>query len=196
MKTIAVLTIALALTSAVYAYDFDPHNRRDPFTFLREVKLDDGKAVVVQPVRVDIDKLHDQAGDLYQKAYADMAEMNTTEVKRRCGEALKLLGKVPQVPMVWKVEELRQNLMALNKAAEKLHQRREAQKAFDDMRLSVTGVVTRGHAAHAIINGKILRAGDGLESADEPVVVESIAQDKVILLYRGYRMAGVPNRAF
>jgi hypothetical protein len=195
MKTTGILLIALA-TSALHGFDFDPHNRRDPFTFMLEVKLEDAKAVVVTPIPVDIDKIHDQAGDLYQKAYADMAEMNTAEVKRRCDGALKLLSKVPQSPMVLKVEELRQNLTALNKAAEKLHQRREAQKAFDELHLSVTGVVTQGNASHAIINGKILRAGEGLESADEPVVVESIAQDKVILLYRGYRMAGVPGRAF
>jgi hypothetical protein len=193
MRTTTWVIIAIAFTFKLNAYEFTPGDRRDPFTFMRGVTLED-KTLAIPSITVDVEKIHDQAGALYDQAYADMAEMNAAEVKRHCDAALKLLSNVPQVPMVRKVEELRQNITGLNKAAEKLHQRREAQKAFDEMRLSVTGVVTRGTSAHAIINGKILRAGEGLESADGPVVVESIAEDKVILLYRGYRMAGVPGR--
>ena len=194
MRIVGFLIAIIVIAPEITAYDFTPRNRRDPFTFRLDVQVEE--TISVAAPALDIERVQVEAGAMYQKAHTAMGERNTDEVKQNCSAALKLLNQIPRIPLIVKVEELRQKLASLNKAAEKLQQRREAQKAFDALKLSVSGVLMRDNGAHAIIDGHVLKAGEALLSSEERLVVESISTDRVIMMFRGFKMAGMLGRSY
>jgi len=85
--------------------------------------------------------------------------------------------------------QIREKLLELRRAGERVRQRQEAEKKFRDMNIRLTGVVARAHHSQAIVNGKIVGKGEAVAvSENNDVVVDEIQPDQVIFLFQGYKM--------
>jgi hypothetical protein len=113
-----------------------------------------------------------------------------------CDKGLELYKKLEALPkdkaMTDELREIRDSLSRLKKAAERLVLRRQAEAAFRNLGVRVTGVVWQPMDSRAVVNGQVVRKGNilavGEPSAGENVYVEDILPEQVIVNYRGYKM--------
>ena len=81
-------------------------------------------------------------------------------------------------------------LIRMRKAAERIKQRQDAERDFNQMNIKLTGVVAREKNSQAIVNAKVVTKGDVVPSSNEgvDVVVADILPQQVVFVFRGYKM--------
>ena len=185
---------------------FDPKGRRDPFTFRRKPDPDVITGVNpaepgppgggVEPTTVELMVLKEKSEKLYGEAEESFMNLNkdgrAVEVVLKCDKGLEVFKDVANIAKYTMLLEVREKLLDLRKAAERIRQRQEAEKKFKELNIRVTGVVVRDRRSQAIISGRGGPASRGTvvaASESYDATVDDIRDDQVIFLFQGYRMA-------
>lgn len=172
-----------------------PGDRRDPFTFRRTIEMP------VMPKRDDyvpppiiVDDFNRVATRLKLSQVYDRAEnafMNAqlNEAMQACDEGLGVIQGIPQNHRDGFGGE-QNSILRLRAAVNHQLVRDEAQRQFEALNISLTGVVARTGLSQAIVNSRVVTRGEivPLENAPQNVLVLEIRQNEVIFLYRGFRM--------
>jgi len=193
-------------------FEFAAENDRDPFTFrrkpivqARDTVRDTTSTLPPGPVTaVSAEAIRQKTADM-EKWYgeAELAFMLQTgrdtrlsEVAFKCDKGLELLKDLPDVTRcpdpvaVRDLLQVKEKLLELRRAGERVRQRQDAEKKFRDMNIRLTGVVARERRSQAIVNGKIVGKGEVVAvSENNDVVVDEIQPDQVIFLFQGYKMS-------
>jgi hypothetical protein len=183
-------------------FKFEMGERRDPFVFISKVPIIKSPPVGGVPgenVRVDIDpetvkRVKAEAEAFYgnaEKAFMEFSrEGKAQEAIGLCDEGLKIFAQYPEAPSVPGWTEIREKLMDLRKAAERVKMRQDAKKKFEDLNIRLTGIVKREKNSQAIINSRAVRKGDVVAASDDyDVVVDEIRVDQVVFVFQGFKMA-------
>jgi len=167
-------------------WKFEPGNRRDPFVFIPKVDVvqkDDPPEMknVVAPATY------------YAEAMSAFLEQNRDEKLRetlaKCEAGLQGLADDPNTAGDPRAQDLRERLIDLRKAAQRVIRRKEVEQKFKSIPLRLTGIVRRDHGSQAIVNSRLAKKGDVVAAADDSVVVlEEIRADEIIVVFEGYRM--------
>ena len=170
-----------------------PGERRDPFTFRRKIETPTTGCYPVLPPVV-IDDFNRAATRLKLSQVYDRAEnafMNSqlNEAMLACDEGLGVIQGIPQNHRDGFGDE-QNSILRLRAAVNHQLVRDEAQRQFDALNISLTGVVARTGLSQAIVNSRVVTRGEivSLENAPQNVLVLEIRQNEVIFLYRGFRM--------
>ncbi|GMV79235.1 MAG: hypothetical protein AMXMBFR7_04190 [Planctomycetota bacterium] len=176
-------------------FKFDIKGRRDPFTF---AKVD----TVVKPVPTpgetpgvadanELNKIREAAKRSFDQAEQALMSANSRNAMALADQGLEAINKA-KVPLTeWpELQELQEKLFRLRLAAERLFNREEAEVAFKNLNITVTGVVAKDRSSRAIVNSHVVGRGDLVETGDESsvVIVDQILPGKVIVRFRGFRM--------
>jgi hypothetical protein len=191
MKTIMCLLAAMAVSACAEDakgdnwFDHFRKDRRDPFTFALKPQIE------AQPKPRqddDFDVKEQNARNLLVRAENAVMEYRAADCIDACDRALNQLRHISDERPG--VASLRQSLQSLRKAGDAMRLRAEAAAAYQRLNVSVTGVVTRPRKAQAIVNGAVVREGQTIAvTGNESLLVEKISSDKVVLNFRGFRMA-------
>ena len=181
-------------------FNFVPGDRRDPFTFTKVIpKLATPTNSTNNPLEEDqtqkrmdaaqIAAKKSEALNYYSMAEAALMDMNATESMARCDRGLEVFKDV-QMNLYKELQEVRDVLLRLRKAAERIRQRQDAERDFSQMNIQLTGVVARDKNSQAIINAKVVTKGDVVPTSTEggDIVVSDILPQQVVFIYRGYKM--------
>jgi len=176
---------------------FEPGDRRDPFSFCKELPKiaapslattnDAGEVVKMDPAQIAMKKM--EAMTHYNLAEQSLLEMNAADSMVHCDKGLEVFKDVPMKDYK-ELQEVRDMLMRMRKAAERIKQRQDAERDFTMMNIKLTGVVAREKNSQAIVNAKVVTKGDVVPSANEgvDVVVADILPQQVVFVFRGYKM--------
>jgi hypothetical protein len=176
------------------AFLYEDGGRRDPFTFLKVVAPAPGTpgapgdtGPMVQSV---IEEIKATAERNYVQAEQLMMSGNPREAVTLCDKGLDAFREIKNVEDVPALQDLRERLFRLRKAAERLRNRADAELAFKNMNLRVSGVVARERDSRAIVNNKVVGKGDLILASDnsEGAIVDDIVPGRVIVRFRGYKM--------
>ncbi|MFH0939120.1 MAG: hypothetical protein V1899_07565 [Planctomycetota bacterium] len=182
-------------------FNFDAGERRDPFTFTKIVPSsgDDAKAGVdllnpnkkqLRPHEVEAKKK--QAEELYVDAEHAFMVTEFVSSVTTCDRGLEIFKDITNLLDYPLLQTVRDNLLRLRKASERMKQRQNADREFGRLNIKVTGVVARDKRSQAIINGMLVNKGSLVTtSADsnDTIMVDEILPERVIFLFRGYKMA-------
>ena len=184
-------------------YTVIPGDRRDPFTFLKVVpkvsqQVDPsngnpgGGTNPEDAHRLDAAQIAQKRGDalnFYNSAEMALMDMNAAESMARCDHGLEVFKDV-QMNFYPALQEVRDLLLRLRKAADRVRQRQDAERDFNMMNIHLTGVVARERNSEAIVNTKIVGKGDVVPTSQEgvDVVVADIQPQQVVFIFRGYKM--------
>ena len=176
------------------AFVFPQTDRRDPFTFRQKIEIQVTKTPYDPPPPPPIDNFNPIATRLklaqtYDRAENAFLNAQLNETQQACDEGLSLLQSIPQNRRGEFGSE-QTAILRLRTAAERQIVRAEAQRQFEALNISLTGVVARTGLSQAIVNAKVVTRGEivPLENAPQSVLVHEIRQSEVIFLYRGFRM--------
>jgi hypothetical protein len=177
---------------------FEPGDRRDPFSFCKELPKiavpqltttgDSGESIVkLDPALIAQKKM--EAMTHYNLAEQSLLEMNAADSMIHCDKGLEVFKDVPMKDYK-ELQEVRDMLIRMRKAAERVKQRQDAERDFATMNIKLTGVVAREKNSQAIVNAKVVSKGDVVPSANEgvDVVVADILPQQVVFVFRGYKM--------
>jgi hypothetical protein len=179
-------------------FRFDMGSRRDPFIFISEIPAEliptkDGDPTVKAPVldKKVIEQVRAEAEAHYAEAErAFSKEGKAQEAINKCDEGLKVFAQFPSAGAQDEWRDVRERLFDLRKAAERVRQRQEAKKKFDDLNIRLTGIVSRERNSQAIINSRTVRKGDVVAASEAyDVVVDEIRNDQVVFVFQGFKMA-------
>jgi hypothetical protein len=176
---------------------FDPGERRDPFSFVKEIPKDfkregpEGPGEITE-VRMDAAQIAQkkmEAMTHYNLAEQSLLEMNAPDSMAHCDKGLEVFKDVPMKDYK-ELQEVRDLLMRLRKAADRIKQRQDAERDFQNMNIKLTGVVAREKNSQAIINAKIVAKGDVVPATADgvDVIVADILPQQVVFVFRGYKM--------
>jgi len=180
-----------------------PGDRRDPFTYTKVVpKLaqeNPNSAIAnnntneptidqrLDPAQIAAKKA--EAMSFYNQAEGALMDMNAVDAMNKCDAGL-LVFKDLQMNYYKELQDVRDVLLRLRKASERVKQRQDAERDFNLMNIHLTGVVARERNSEAIVNAKIVGKGDVVPSNTEgvDVVVADIQPQQVVFIFRGYKM--------
>ena len=180
---------------------FDPADRRDPFTFTKAIAAVDpvnptpdgtGTASgrpVLRPHEVEAKKK--EAEGFYQEAERLLMDSDPAQAVLRCDRGLEVFKDISNIADYRELQEVREKLFRMRKAADRMRQRQDAEREFARLNIRVTGVIARDKRSQAIVNAAIVSKGDLVQTSGESsdvVVVEDILPEQVIFVFRGYRM--------
>jgi hypothetical protein len=185
-------------------WEFSDDGRRDMFTFSK-VKKAPVKVVVdeTNPSNTDpkkgspslapeeIDSKRREAQKQYEAAEVAMLEGSAKMSVDRCDDGLNVFREVENISQYRELQEVRERLYRLRKAASRVRDRNDADAEFTGLGLRITGIVSRERKSQAIVNGRVVNKGDVISASAEgaEVVVDEIRPDQIIFLYKTYRMA-------
>ncbi|MCY3019461.1 MAG: hypothetical protein NTW87_10605 [Planctomycetota bacterium] len=186
-------------------FEFVPGNRRDPFTVRLRPNLPKepeeqkpGKSGTpgrtekeLEPTQVLEKKA--KAEDAYaaaEKTFMALGpEGRPLEVVATCDRGLEVFTGIGNLGKYPELLEVREKLLDLRRAADRLQQRLAAERKFHDMGIRLTGIVSREKHSQAIVNSKPVSKGQVVAASDNnEVVVDEIRPDQVIFIFQGYRM--------
>jgi hypothetical protein len=109
---------------------------------------------------------------------------------RACEQGMEEFKDVPELFRYPELEIAKGRLLRARKASETMRLRQTAQRDFDAMKIQITGVMAKPKNSQAIINSEIVRKGSMIKSSSEAadVMVDDIYSDRVVFVFRGYRM--------
>lgn len=167
-------------------WKFDGGNRRDPFAFTLNIAEEYTPPPLVAADSVAPAKYYAEA----VTAFFELTnEDKITETLAKCDAGLKILADDQNASADPRKQELRENLLDLRKAAQRVSQRIQSEKKFKTIDLKLTGIVRRSHGSQAIVNNRAVRKGDVVAGSDSGVVVlEEIRTDEVVVVFEGFRM--------
>lgn len=202
MRGIAWCAFVVALASwTLAAQDEDdepkfnvPENLSDPFVLLREPRSKGGTQDQTWRQR-DLARM-DGVSNAAETARAILAEGKAREAFDLCNESLKTLGEVerPEELDTWGrlrgVAWMREDLLRVREAAQRQAERQEAEAAFQRLNLRVSGIMVGETRANAVVNGKVVSAGETLTLNGEAAAVriEEIRREMVVVSFRGLKM--------
>ena len=182
-------------------YVLGPADRRDPFSFTKALpeapkpldrtnrQEDDDKALKIDAQQIQARKV--KALEHYQLAEAALMNMNATESVLQCDNGLNVFKDL-KMNFYKELQDVRDQLLRLRKAADRIHQRQDAERDFTTMNLRLTGVVAREKNSQAIVNAQVVTKGSIVSSSSSQegaeVVVADILPQQVIFVFRGYRI--------
>jgi hypothetical protein len=188
-------------------FQFEANERRDPFTFTKTVQpvvsvatanLDNpgdsgGRRGNVMK-KEEIEAKKKEAEGYYNEAELVMMEGDALQALARTDKGLEVFKEIPNMgaPSYEPLQEVRERLFRIRKAAERMRQRQDAQREFERLNLRVTGVVAREKHSQAIVNKDLVNKGDMVATvgdSNDVVVVDEILPERVIFLFRGFRIA-------
>lgn len=171
---------------------YDDGGRRDPFTFTKPI-ITKNESVPGQPDQISPNTvviLKEQAERSYNTAEQLMMAGNAREAITACDKGLEAFREFKNIEEVPDLQEMRERLFRLRKAADRLRTRSDAEQAFKNLNLRVSGVVARDRDSRAIVNNKVVGKGDLILASDnsEGAIVDDIVPGRVIVRFRGYKM--------
>lgn len=172
---------------------FEPGDRRDPFSFTRQIPhpvepLNPVVVDLVDPLKLDPAAVAQKRMDaLTQYSLAEQSLMsdNAADAVQRCDAGLEVFHDVA-LHQYRELQEIRDTLLRLRKAAERAKMRADVEREFSMMQLHVTGIVFRDRNPQAIVNAAVVSKGDVV---NETVIVADIRQNEVCVLYKGFKLA-------
>ncbi len=181
---------------------YEKKNRRDPFVFTREETFVEkpspgtGKAPVgpgiVAPSAPEVEKglTKEELAAITFKAQAAIREAEVliatggyVNAIKACDEGLRALEKGKDEGVV---SEIRDHLLRMRKAADRLRLRREAEIDFKGKDLQVVGIVAREKKPQVLINNHILTKGSTIPGSD--IQIEEIRSGVIICRYKGFKV--------
>lgn len=182
-------------------FRFEMGGRRDPFIFISEIPAelipekggDPTNKVVILDKKV-IEQVRAEAEAHYAEAERAFQEFSkegkAQEAINKCDEGLKVFAQFPSAGAQDEWRDVRERLFDLRKAAERVRQRQDAKKKFDELNIRLTGIVSRERNSQAIINSRTVRKGDVVAASEAyDVVVDEIRNDQVVFVFQGFKMA-------
>lgn len=170
-------------------WKFDNGNRRDPFVYTPKFEIEP-RPVTPPPVAEDSIAPATYYADAVKAFFELTNEDKVRETLAKCDAGLKILAEDPNTSENPLKQELRENLLDLRKAAQRVSQRIETEKKFKAIDLKLTGIVRRNHGSQAILNNRAVRKGDVVAASNSSVVVlDEIRSDEVVVLFEGFRMS-------
>jgi len=176
---------------------YDSRGRRDPFSFSLKPNIKDdpvpGSLDKTDPTqKPDIDpklilQKQQEAEGFYAKAEAAFLEVgldgHPVEVLTICDSGMKVFADTPNAGAIPEWQSVRGRLDMLRKAAERMKQRQDSRKKFEETNIRLTGIVARDRGSRAIVNGERVGKGDIVSAGDSYVVsIDDIQPDQVILV--------------
>jgi hypothetical protein len=176
---------------------FEHRGRRDPFTFIRDVPkepLINIDTKVKRPL-FDVQANLQSVEQLYTEAQSRFVAGDFQNSLKACELALKTMCGFPTDVVIADGVRLKSEVALLHRAAQRQAQRIEAQNAFEQLNVKLSGVIARARGSQAILNGNIVREGQVVTFASDAIVIESITDEQVLLNFRGYRMSATMAHA-
>jgi hypothetical protein len=189
-------------------FKFEMRERRDPFTFTKAVPVDKKNIDTPTPNNTgerkhilgpaEVDAKHKEAEACYAEAARLLMDTKPNEAPKaaesllQCDKGLEIFKDIVSIADYKELQDVRENLFRLRKAAERLRQRQDAVRDFASLNIRLTGVVVIEKHSLAIVNQKIVAKGDlvsTLGESAEVVVVDDILADQVVFLFRGFHIA-------
>jgi len=169
-------------------WKFEGGDRRDPFAFTLKMEMEAKPDVPPEAMNSVAPATY------YAEAMSAFRELNkedrVQEAIAKCDAGLKILAEDPNTSENPRKLELRENLLDLRKAAQRVSQRMETERKFKTINLKLTGIVRRSQGSQAIVNNRAVRKGDVVAAADSSVVVlDEIRSDEVVVVFEGVRMS-------
>lgn len=175
------------------SFVFEVSGRRDPFSFTREIpqiqSVSPGGEVATE-TKIDPAKIAQkrfEALTQYSLAENLFTEDNFIDALRHCDTGLEVFKDIPMRDYR-ELQEIRDSLIRLRKASERLKQRGDVEREFSLMNVKLTGVVSRAKNSEAIVNQKIVRRGDFIPTPEQNVIVTEILPEHVVFTYKEYRI--------
>ncbi|MCW8133638.1 MAG: hypothetical protein KIS92_25055 [Planctomycetota bacterium] len=170
---------------------YDDGGRRDPFTFTKPIIAPTETAPgpdQIAPSTLIV--LKEQAERNYLLAEQLMMAGNPREAITACDKGLEGFREIKNIEEVPDLQDMRERLFRLRKAADRLRSRADAEQAFKNLNLRVSGVVARDRDSRAIVNNKVVGKGDLILASDnsEGAIVDDIVPGRVVVRFRGYKM--------
>jgi len=186
------------------AFNFDPQDRRDPFTFTKVVAptakvssgnepgatSDGGPKKVMRADEVEAKRR--EAETFYLKGERNLMETESAKAVADCDRGLEVFKEIPNIGDYRDLQDVRERLFRLRKASDRMRLRQDAEREFLRLNIKVTGIVARERNSQAIINASIVNKGDLVATvgdSNDVVVIENILPDQIVFLFRGYRIA-------
>jgi hypothetical protein len=190
--------------SAADKWTFTVRDRRDPFTFAKVKKFsgpkinndpgsnlppNSGSKGNLPPEEIDLKRR--EALKQYELGERMLMDGSAKLSMDRCDEGLNVFRDVDNINSYPELQEVRERIYRLRKAATRVKDRNDADSEFLALGLRITGIVSRERKAQAIVNGKVSNKGDVITASSEgsEVVIDEIRPDQVIFLYKTFRMA-------
>ncbi len=181
-------------------YVFDDNGRRDPFTFTKNIALLQTQDTAVNvdanaeksdlvPIEI-INKKRNAAELACNTAEAYLMELDANNAITKCEQGMEEFKDVPELFKYPELEVVKGRLLRARKAGETLRSRQTAQRDFDAMKIQITGVMALPKNSQAIINNEIVHKGSMVKASSESadVMVDEILPERVVFVFRGYRM--------
>lgn len=185
-------------------FKFEMGERRDPFVFIAKAPVAPVEGTTTPGPQGDqpginlsnetIAKVKAEAEAFYAEAERAFLEFSregkAVEAIAKCDEGLNLFTQYQRASTVPQWQEIREKLFDLRKAADRIRQRQDAIRKFEELNIRLTGIVAKERNSQAIVNSRTVRKGDVVaagESSD--VVVDEIRPDQVVFVFQGFKMA-------
>jgi hypothetical protein len=186
-------------------FKFEMGERRDPFVFIAKAPVQQienpgttpgtpGTEPGINLSNETIAKVKAEAEAFYAEAERAFLEFSregkAVEAIAKCDEGLNLFTQYQKASTVPQWQEIREKLFDLRKAADRIRQRQDAKRKFEELNIRLTGIVAKEKNSQAIVNSRTVRKGDVVaagESSD--VVVDEIRPDQVVFVFQGFKMA-------
>jgi len=192
-----------ALAAEEPVFNFDPQDRRDPFTFTKVVAPtqiistnDPSTSTESGPKKVmradEVEAKRREAEAQYVRGERNLMDTEATKAVADCDRGLEVFKDIPNIGDYRDLQDVRERLFRLRKASERMRMRQDAEREFVRLNLKVTGIVARDRNSQAIINATIVNKGDLVATvgdSNDVVVVENILPDQIVFLFRGYKIA-------
>ncbi|HLX63467.1 MAG TPA: hypothetical protein VKX17_19510 [Planctomycetota bacterium] len=180
----------------------DDNNRRDPFTFTKNVAVIDAATPAVgtedndrpglQPeVLAKIKSDAELACNLAENALMDL---DPATAITKCDQGMEAFKPIPNMSLYPELEIVKGRILRARKASETLRSRQVAQRDFDAMNIKILGAVVKNKNSQVIIqsgkDAEVLHKGSMVKVSSDAadVMVDEILSDKVVFNYKGFRM--------
>jgi len=180
----------------------DDNNRRDPFTFTKNVVVLDPTVPGPSPDQPDqpgvapevLAKIKNDAEIACNLAETALMELDPTAAITKCDQGMEAFKPISNMSVYPELEVVKGRILRVRKASETLRARQTAQRDFDAMNIKILGAVVKNKNSQVIIqSGKeaeVLHKGSMVkvssDSAD--VMVDEILPERVVFNFRGFRM--------
>lgn len=183
-------------------YVFDDGGRRDPFTFTKTLAVlkNDGTPSTEPEPEADpakeglaieaLKKIKSEAEAACAQAETALMELDSTTAIAKCDTGMEAFKPVPNLSLYPELEIVKGRLLRARKAGEQMRSRQAAQRDFDAMNIKIAGVMAMKKNSQAIINSEIVHKGSMVKASSETadVMVDEILPERVVFVFRGYRM--------
>lgn len=194
---------AVSTSSLDSDFVIDDNGRRDPFTFTKNIAVPidsqiasvnqdgDSTEVKIPGLADEVVKKKKSAAELAcNTAEAFLMELDPNSAIAKTDQGMEEFKDVPELFKYPELEVVKGRLLRARKASEQIRSRQTAQRDFDSMKIQISGVMAQKKNSQAIINSEIVHKGSMVKSSSEQadVMVDEILPERVVFVFRGYRM--------